>query len=69
MDNTGGGGGRGGAGRNCEGGGGKEIKRDYVYVAEEFWQRQLPPTAEEVKSISERPYPHVRDFKKISVLP
>ena len=46
----------------------KDIKQDYVDAAEEFWQSQQPPTAEEVKSILEWPHPHVRDFKKFSVL-
>ena len=40
-----------------------------MYAAEDFWQKQRPHTAEEVKSVSERPHPHVRDFKKISVSP
>ena len=47
----------------------KDIKKDYVDTVEEFWQRHLPSTYEEVKSISERPHPYVRDFKKLSVLP
>ena len=46
----------------------KDIKKDYVDTVEEFWQRQRPPTSGEVKSISERPHPHVGDFKNISVL-
>ena len=35
----------------------KDIKKDYVDVSGEFWQRQRPPSSEEVKSISERPHP------------
>ena len=65
MANTGGGGGRGVAGRYCR----EDIKQDYVDAAGDFWKKQRSPTAEEVKSISERPHPHVRDFKKLSVLP
>ena len=38
-------------------------------AAEYFWQLQRPPTAEEVDSILEWPHPHVRGFKKLSVLP
>ena len=49
--------------------GGNYIKQDNVEVAVEFWQRQRPPKAEEVKSTSEQPHPHVREFKKLSVLP
>ena len=49
--------------------GGKEIKQDYVDASEEFWQLHSPPTDEEVKSISERTHPHVRDFNKLSVSP
>ena len=47
----------------------KKIKQDYVDLSEEFWQRQQPTTVEKVKPISERPHPHVRYFKKLSVLP
>ena len=43
------------------------IKQDYVEAAEDFWQQQRPPTVEEVNSISERPHPYVRNFKKLSV--
>ena len=39
----------------------------YVDAAEDFWQRQRPLTAEEVKPILECPHPHVRDFKKLIV--
>ena len=38
-------------------------------AAEDFWQKQRPPIAEEVKPISERPHTHVRDFKTLSILP
>ena len=47
----------------------KKIRQYYVDAEEEFCQRQRPTTSKEVKSISERPHPHVRDFKKFSVLP
>ena len=47
----------------------KDIKQYYLDTAEDFWQWQIPPTAEEVKSISERPHPYVRYFKKLSVSP
>ena len=50
-------------------GGGGYIKQEYVDASEDFWQRQRPPTAEEVKSISELPHPHVRDFRNLSVSP
>ena len=47
----------------------KDINKYYVDAAEYFCQGKRPPTAEEVNSISERPHPHVRDFKKLSVSP
>ena len=47
----------------------KDIKQDYMDAAEDFWQQHCPPTAEEVTSISEWQHPHVRYFKKLSVLP
>ena len=47
----------------------KEIKKDYGDASEYFWKRYCPPTAEEENSISERPHPHLRDFKKLSILP
>ena len=46
----------------------KDTKKYCVDAAEAFWQRQSPPTTEQVKSISERPHPHVRYFKKLSFL-
>ena len=47
----------------------KNIKQEYVNESEEFWHKQRPTTAEEVKYISERPHPHMRDFKRLSILP
>ena len=47
----------------------KEIKKDYVDATEDFWQQHSPSATEEVKSISEWPHPHVRDFKMLSVSP
>ena len=38
-------------------------------AAEGFWKGHCPPTSEEVKSISERSHPHVRDFNNLSVSP
>ena len=45
------------------------MNQDYVDASEYFWNQQRPPTAEEMKSISERPHPYVWAFKKLSVLP
>ena len=38
-------------------------------AAEDFFKGHCPPTSEEVKSISERSHPHVRDFNNLSVSP
>ena len=69
MGNTGGGGNICGAGRECGRGEGKDIKQYHVDAAEAFCQQQLPTTSEEVKSISEWPHPHERDFRKLSISP
>ena len=69
VANIRGGGGRDGTGRDCRGWGGGYIKQDYMDEADNFWQQQRPPTAEEVKSILERPHKHLTDFKKLSVSP
>ena len=50
-------------------GGGVYIKQDYVDASKNFWQQHITTTTEEAKYILERPYPHVRDFKKLSVSP
>ena len=47
----------------------KDIKRDAVEEAEDFWYRQKAPTLEEVNRITSRPHPHVRDFRKLTVSP
>ena len=67
VANTGGGYGRGGAGRYC--GGGNYINQDNVEAVEDFWQRQRLHKAEEVKSILEWLDPHMRYFKNLSVSP
>jgi SNF2 family DNA or RNA helicase len=43
----------------------REIKRDAVDEAEDFWDRQKAPSLEEVERISNRPHPLVRDFRKL----
>lgn len=43
----------------------RDIKRDAVDQCEDFWYRQKPPSPEEIKRISNKPHPHVRDFRKM----
>jgi len=43
----------------------KDIKRDAVDEAEDFWYRQRAPTLEQVNKITSRPHPLVRDFRKL----
>ena len=47
----------------------RDIKRDAVDEAEDFWHRQKAPSPSEVSKIMTRPHPHVRDFRKLTVSP
>mmetsp|Transcript_14219 Transcript_14219/g.29472 ORF Transcript_14219/g.29472 Transcript_14219/m.29472 type:complete len:2502 (-) Transcript_14219:1540-9045(-) len=42
----------------------RDIKRDAVTQAEDFWYRQCPP-----KEYNQKQHPHVRDFKKLQESP
>ena len=44
----------------------RDIKRDAVEEAEDFWYRQKPPSPDEVKRLLSKPHPHVKDFRKIT---
>jgi hypothetical protein len=46
----------------------RDIKRDAVDEAEDFWLRQRPPTEETIAE-SSRPHPHMKLFKKIHESP
>lgn len=43
----------------------RDIKRDAVVEAEDFWFRQKPPSPEVLKEIVNKPHPHVKDFRKL----
>jgi len=43
----------------------RDIKRDAVDEAEDFWQRQKPPSQEELQQHWSMPHPHVKDFRKL----
>jgi hypothetical protein len=43
----------------------RDIKRDAVDEAEDFWHRQKPPSQELIREILNKPHPHVRDFRKL----
>ena len=43
----------------------RDIKRDAVDEAEDFWDRQKPPSPQLIKEILNKPHPHVRDFRKL----
>lgn len=47
----------------------KDIKRDAVDEAEDFWYRQRAPTLDQANRITSRPHPHVRDFRKLATSP
>lgn len=47
----------------------RDIKRDAVDEAEDFWFRQRAPDLEEARQITNRPHPHIRDFKKLQESP
>jgi hypothetical protein len=43
----------------------RDIKRDAVDEAEDFWYRQKPPSPQLIKEIVNKPHPHIRDFRKL----
>ena len=47
----------------------RDIKRDAVDLAEDFWHRQQPPPAEEIRDAVMTVHPAVRDFKKVQESP
>lgn len=47
----------------------KDIKRDAVDEAEDFWYRQRAPTLDQVDTMTTRPRPHIRDFRKLAESP
>ena len=47
----------------------RDIKRDAVDHAEDFWLRQQPPSANEVRDALITPHPSIRDFKKLKESP
>jgi SNF2 family DNA or RNA helicase len=47
----------------------RDIKRDAVDEAEDFWYRQQPPDLELMRQCANRPHPHMRDFKKLQQSP
>lgn len=47
----------------------RDVKRDAVTEAEDFWYRQKPPSQEVLQDITTRQHPHVKDFKKIQESP
>lgn len=46
----------------------RDIKRDAVDEAEDFWIRQQPPS-QDVIDRNNRPHPHIRDFRKMQESP
>jgi hypothetical protein len=42
----------------------RDIKRDAVDEAEDFWIRQQPPTPQRVEELVSKQHPHIRDFRK-----
>lgn len=47
----------------------RDIKRDAVDEAEDFWDRNKAPSETEITKIIGRRHPHVRDFRKLTVSP
>jgi hypothetical protein len=43
----------------------RDIKGDAVDEVEDFWFRQKAPDVEEVRKITSRTHPHIRDFRKL----
>ena len=47
----------------------RDIKRDAVDEAEDFWIRQQPPDPDVVERLVNKPHPHIRDFRKLQESP
>jgi len=47
----------------------KDIKKDAVHLAEDFWWRQRSPSMEDALALNKRPHPHMRDFRKLTESP
>lgn len=47
----------------------RDIKGDAVHEVEDFWFRQKAPDPEEVRKITTRTHPHIRDFRKVQASP
>lgn len=47
----------------------KDIKREAVNQAEDFWFRQKSPSMEELQQIQSRAHPHIREFRKLTESP
>ena len=47
----------------------RDIKRDAVDEAEDFWRRQRAPDLDEALRASKKAHPHMRDFKKLRESP
>jgi hypothetical protein len=47
----------------------RDIKRDAVDEAEDFWIRQRPPEPERVARLVNKPHPHISEFRKIQESP
>lgn len=47
----------------------RHIKHDSVDQAEDFWHRQKPPDPEELKAITAKGHPHMREYKKMATSP
>ena len=44
----------------------RDIKRDAVDEAEDFWYRQQAPNVEEALRLATKPHPHIREFRKLN---
>jgi len=47
----------------------KDIKREAVNEAEDFWFRQKAPSMDELREIQNRTHPHIREFRKLTESP
>ena len=47
----------------------KDIKREAVNQAEDFWFRQKAPSMDELRQIQSRSHPHIREFRKLTESP
>jgi len=47
----------------------KDIKRDAINQAEDFWYRQRSPDPDDVRRLNQRPQLHIREFRKLDESP